>query len=122
VCQASLREVEVESLKASLNRLLSGLDARTEAEQTVLAGHTTRLSREAARLEVLQVRVRACVPWLLPPPACKPDPAVCYPSGSPVPCPLQSALLSERDEARLAVAMERQALDEARTARIKVRV
>jgi hypothetical protein len=50
------REVELEGLKAHLTRLLSGLDAHREAEQQVLAGHTARLSKEAARLEALQVR------------------------------------------------------------------
>jgi hypothetical protein len=34
---------------------------------------------------------------------------------------LQAALLSEREEAKLAVALEKQALEEARTARVKVR-
>lgn len=33
----------------------------------------------------------------------------------------QSALLSEREETKLALVMEKQALEEARTARIKVR-
>jgi hypothetical protein len=33
---------------------------------------------------------------------------------------VQAALLSEREEAKLAVALEKQALEEARTARIKV--
>jgi hypothetical protein len=33
---------------------------------------------------------------------------------------LQAALLSEREEAKLAVALEKQALEEARTARVKV--
>jgi hypothetical protein len=50
------REVELEGLKSHLTRLLSGLDAHREAEQQVLAGHTARLSKEAARLEALQVR------------------------------------------------------------------
>lgn len=49
------REVELEGLKSHLTRLLSGLDAHREAEQQVLAGHTARLSKEAARLEALQV-------------------------------------------------------------------
>lgn len=55
--QVSSREVELEGLKSNLTRLLSGLDAHREAEQQVLAGHTTRLSKEAARLEALQVGV-----------------------------------------------------------------
>lgn len=50
------REVELEGLKSHLTRLLSGLDAHREAEQQVLAGHTARLSKEAARLEALQAR------------------------------------------------------------------
>lgn len=53
--QVSSREVELEGLKSHLTRLLSGLDAHREAEQQVLAGHTARLSKEAARLEALQV-------------------------------------------------------------------
>jgi hypothetical protein len=36
------------------------------------------------------------------------------------PLPTQSALLSEREETKLALVMEKQALEEARTARIKV--
>jgi hypothetical protein len=56
VLQVSSREVELEGLKSHLTRLLSGLDAHREAEQQVLAGHTARLSKEAARLEALQVR------------------------------------------------------------------
>jgi hypothetical protein len=54
--QVTSREVELEGLKSNLTRLLSGLDAHREAEQQVLAGHTARLSKEAARLEALQVR------------------------------------------------------------------
>lgn len=53
--QVCSREVELEGLKSHLTRLLSGLDAHREAEQQVLAGHTARLSKEAARLEALQV-------------------------------------------------------------------
>lgn len=51
------REVELEGLKSHLTRLLSGLDAHREAEQQVLAGHASRLSKETARLEALQVCV-----------------------------------------------------------------
>jgi hypothetical protein len=40
-------------------------------------------------------------------------------AAAPVP-PAQSALLYEREETKLALVMEKQALEEARTARIKV--
>jgi hypothetical protein len=48
--------------------------------------------------------------------------ACCSKPWSPVfvVCNLQAALLSEREETKLALVMEKQALEEARTARIKV--
>lgn len=131
--QVSSREVELEGLKSNLTRLLSGLDAHREAEQQVLAGHTTRLSKEAARLEALQVsqcseaiqRANWALhrPWKGTTPdlswVVSPEPSCAHVGGGPL--LLQAALLSEREEAKLALVTEKQALEEARSARIKVR-
>ena len=48
-----------------------------------------------------------------------PEPSCTHVGGGPL--LLQAALLSEREEAKLALVTEKQALEEARTARIKVR-
>lgn len=58
--QVMSRQVELDSLKSHLTQLLSGLEAHREAEQQVLTGHAARLSKEAARLEALQVQRQLC--------------------------------------------------------------
>lgn len=130
-----LREVELEALKSNLTRVLSGLDAHREAEQQLLAGHTARLSKEAARLEALQVcrQTYGNQLGLLQRGPCATHCCVILASTYTDKCSahfetcrcfwcgcVQAALLSEREETKLALVMEKQALEEARTARIKV--
>jgi hypothetical protein len=51
----SAREREYAQTKQELSKLMGGLEARTAADREALAAQTTRLAKESARLEALQV-------------------------------------------------------------------
>jgi hypothetical protein len=53
--QVSAREREYAQTKQELSKLMGGLEARTAADREALAAQTTRLAKESARLEALQV-------------------------------------------------------------------